>query len=120
MGKKVELTNIGVDIYSTLKDLVGNRVYPLVAEQSTNFPFIIYRTSASRPVNSKDDLWCDWQYNIVIDCVDAKYDSVVSLCDDALERLHTLEQDYEAEVISVNETYQDDAYVREIEIVIKK
>ena len=116
-----EITMIGKTIYATLKDLVDNKVYPLVAEQTTSFPFIIYRTSASRPTDEKDSVWCNWEYNVTIDIVDDNYDDVVEICDEALEELYKIEgQGYVLEVNSVNETYQDNAYVREIEIVIKK
>lgn len=115
-----EITNIGKEIYASLKDLVNNKVYPLVAEQSTSFPFIIYRTSASRPISEKDRVYCNWEFTITIDVVDNSYDNVVALCDEALEALYSLDEHYDVTVNSVNEMYQDDAYVREIEITIKK
>lgn len=115
-----EITNIGRTIYSTLKDLVDNRVYPLVAEQTTNFPFIIYRTTASRPEHEKDRMWGGWDFHITIDVVDDSYDNVVKICDDALELLYALESDYVLEIESISENWQDNAYIRELEVCIKK
>ena len=115
-----DYTQIGKEIYATLKGLVNNRVYPLVAEQTTSFPFIIYHTSASRPVSEKDRTYCDWEFTITIDVVDNSYDNVIQLCDDALDELYKLDEHYDVTVNSINELYQDDAYVREIEITIKK
>jgi hypothetical protein len=37
-----------------LKNLVKNQVFPLIAEENTTFPFIVYRRNSIRKSNTKD------------------------------------------------------------------
>lgn len=109
--------NIGKIIYPKLQSVA--HTYPLVAENSTTFPFIIYRTTATRPEITKDGI-CDWVYNIQVNVVSDKYDPVCELCDRTLEKLLELEDVLDINIESVSEDYIDDAYVKEINIIIKK
>ena len=109
--------NIGKLIYPKLQSVA--KTYPLVAENSTTFPFIIYRTTATRPEDTKDGIY-DWVYNIQVNVVNDKYDPVCDLCDRALEKLLELDEVLDINIESVSEDYIDDAYVKEINIIIKK
>ena len=109
--------NIGKLIYPKLQSVA--KTYPLVAENSTTFPFIIYRTTATRPENTKDGIY-DWVYNIQVNVVNDKYDPVCDLCDRVLEKLLELDEVLDINIESVGEDYIDDAYVKEINIIIKK
>lgn len=109
--------NIGSIIYGKLHSVAST--YPLVAENTTKFPFIIYRTTMTRPETTKDGIY-DWIYNIQVNVVDDKYDSVCDLCDQALEKLLELEEVLDINIEGVSEDYIDDAYVKEIQIIIKK
>lgn len=110
------MTNIGAILYPKLRDVCAT--YPLVAENTTKFPFIIYRTTATRPETTKDGIY-DWIFNVEVDVVDDKYDNVVSLCDDAITKLMELEESFDINISEVSEDYVDDAYVRKINIIIK-
>ena len=109
--------NIGALIYGKLHSVANT--YPLVAENTTKFPFIIYRTTATRPQNTKDGIY-DWIYNIQVNVVSDKYDTVCSLCNDALNKLMELESVLDINISEVSEDYVEDAYVKEIQIIIKK
>ena len=111
------LYNVGKLIYPKLNSVA--HTYPLVAENTTTFPFIIYRTSATRPVTSKDGIY-DWIYTVQINVVSNKYDEVSDLSIQAVDRLLELEGVIDMEVEDVSEDYIEDAYVRTINIVISK
>jgi hypothetical protein len=117
MSSLSKLCNIGKLIYPKLNSVCST--YPLVAENSVKFPFIIYRTSASRPVNSKDGIY-DWIYTVEIRVVSDKYDVASDLSIQVVDKLLELEDVMDMEVEDVTEDYVEDAYVRNINIVISK
>jgi hypothetical protein len=38
-----------------LRNLVYDRIYPLIADEGTTFPFVVYRRTALAPDNNKDE-----------------------------------------------------------------
>lgn len=111
------MINIGKLIYPKLNSVCST--YPLVAENTTKFPFIIYRTTISRPENTKDGIY-DWIFNIQVNVVDDKYDTVCDLCSETVDKLLELEEVLDINIESISEDYIEDAYVKEINIIIKK
>ena len=111
------MINIGTLIYPKLSSVCST--YPLVAENTAKFPFIIYRTTQGRPENTKDGIY-DWIYNIQVNVVSDKYDTVCSLCSDCVDRLLELEEVLDINIENISEDYIDDAYVKQIDIIIKK
>ena len=111
------MINIGTLIYPKLREVCPT--YPLVAENSVKMPFIIYRTTQGRPENTKDGIY-DWIYNIQVNIVSDKYDTVCSLCSDCVDRLLELEEVLDINIESISEDYVEDAYVKQIDIIIKK
>lgn len=111
------MINIGTLIYQKLNSVCST--YPLVAENTTKFPFIIYRTVQGRPENTKDGIY-DWIYNIQVNVVDEKYDSVCDLCSQAVDKLLELEEVLDINIESISEDFIENAYVKEINIIIKK
>ena len=111
------MINIGKLIYPKLNSVCST--YPLVAENTTKFPFIIYRTTQSRPENTKDGIY-DWIFNIQVNVVADKYDTVCDLCSEAVDKLLELETVLDINIESVSEDFIENAYVKEINIIIKK
>ena len=109
--------NIGKLIYPKLREVAST--YPLVAENTTKFPFIIYRTTATRPETTKDGIY-DWVYNIQVNVVSDKYDTVCDLCNQMIDKLLELEMVLDINIESVSEDFQEDAYIKEIQIIIKR
>lgn len=109
--------NIGKLIYPKLQSVCAT--YPLVAENTTKFPFIIYRTTATRPELTKDG-YCEWVYTIQVNVVNDKYDKVCELCNKAIDKLLELETVLDINIESVSEDFQEDAYIKEIQIIIKR
>lgn len=48
-----------------LADKVNDRIYPLIADETTEFPFIVYQRSGFNPQNTKDNS----DENVIIDLV---------------------------------------------------
>jgi len=111
------MINIGKLIYPKLNSVCST--YPLVAENTTKFPFIIYRTTQSRPENTKDGIY-DWIFNIQVNVVSDKYDTVCDLCSEAVDKLLELEEVLDINISEISEDYLENAYVKEINIIIKK
>ena len=111
------MINIGTLIYPKLREVCPT--YPLVAENSAKFPFAIYRTNQGRPENTKDGIH-DWIYNIQVNIVSDKYDTVCDLCSDCVDKLLELEEVLDINIESISEDYIEDAYVKQIDIIIKK
>ena len=111
------MINIGKLIYPKLRSVCST--YPLVAENTTRFPFIIYRTTQSRPENTKDGIY-DWIFNIQVNVVDDKYDTVCDLCSDVVDKLLELDEVLDINIEGISEDFIDNAYVKEINIIIKK
>ena len=109
--------NIGSIIYGKMKDIC--QTFPLVAENGVKFPFCVYKTTASRPENTKDGIY-DWIYNIQLNLVSDKYDTVCEICGQALDKLLELEEVLDINISEVSEDFIDDAYIKEINIIIKK
>ena len=111
------MINIGKLIYPKLNSVCST--YPLVAENTTKFPFIIYRTTQSRPENTKDGIY-DWIFNIQVNVVSDKYDTVCDLCSEVVDNLLELEEVLDINISEISEDYLENAYVKEINIIIKK
>lgn len=111
------MINIGTLIYGKLNSVAST--YPIVAENTTKFPFIIYKTTASRPENTKDGIY-DWVFTVQIDVVNDKYDRVCELCSDTVDKLLELEEVLDINIVNISEDYIDNAYVKTILIQIKK
>ena len=117
MTEQSKLYNVGTLIYPKLNSICST--YPLVAENTTKFPFCVYRTTATRPNNSKDGIY-DWIYNIEIRVVSDKYDVACDLSIQIADALAELEDTIDLRFEEISEDYLEDAYVRAINIIIKK
>ena len=69
---------VGKEIYSilsknkSLTDKVGNKIYPIIVEKDTNYPFIVYKRSNVIPDYTKDYHFKDY---VIVDiiCVSNHY-----------------------------------------------
>lgn len=111
------MINIGKHIYSNIGDLVNTHCYPLVADQSTEYPFIIYKSS-SLPSTSKDGIY-EWEHNVEITIVDEDYDNCCELVEAVVYRLLAMEDSEnitEVYIEDVDENFIDDAYVKQLKV----
>ena len=109
------MINIGSLIYSNIGDLVDTHCYPLIAEQSTEYPFIIYRSSSTAPNSSKDGIY-EWEHSVEISIVDEEYDTCCNILESVCNRLLAMEGSEVDEVIldSISEDFIENAYVKNV------
>lgn len=74
---------IETEIFDTLKDLVGERCYPLTMPQSPTYPAIVYARQASTPQYRLEGGASLTQVRMEVSCFARTYDEVKSLADDA-------------------------------------
>lgn len=108
------MINIGSILYSNIGDLVNTHCYPLIADQSTEFPFIIYRSNSTAPNSSKDGIY-EWEHNVEISIVDDEYDNCCDIMEAVIRRLLSMEGNppvSEVVIDTINEEFIDNAYVK--------
>ena len=110
---------VGKEIYSHLKenksltDIVGNKIYPIIVEKDTNYPFIVYKRSNVIPDYTKDYHFKD---DVIVDiiCVSNHYVEsveIASLVRESLEdkRIGDINS---IRLESADEYFIDDAYIQ--------
>ena len=110
---------VGKEIYSHLKenksltDIVGNKIYPIIVEKDTNYPFIVYKRSNVIPDYTKDYHFKDY---VIVDiiCVSNHYVESVEIATLVRE---SLEDKKYGDIVSIrlesaDEDFVDDAYIQ--------
>lgn len=110
---------VGKEIYSilsknkSLTDIVGNKIYPIIVEKDTNYPFIVYKRSNVIPDYTKDYHFKDY---VIVDiiCVSNHYVESVEIASLVRE---SLEDKRIGDINSIrlegaDEDFIDDAYIQ--------
>ena len=106
-----------------LVNYIGDKVYPLIADNSTTYPFIIYRRSAIVNSSTKDD--ADESVNVEIYIVSDTYEKSISIAEEVRKsvehRKGKFEDLYIDDIIisDASESYEGDAFVQYLTITIK-
>ena len=117
---------IGKVIYSKLSEneiiqnVVADRIYPVIAEQTTNYPFIIYyRNSIVNTIFNKDgSVEDDVSFSITV--VSTKYNESADLANEIREIFekkqipNNLMRITNSRLIAIDESYEDNAYVQRL------
>ena len=108
-----------------LKSVIGNKVFPLVANQDTLSPFIVYKRSSTMPTSTKDRFIISYDSTIEILAVSDDYDEAVDiayLIDNALKGkkgiiagINIAEIEYESD----DEEYLEGAFIEKLTYKIK-
>lgn len=103
---------------STVHNLVGDKVFPLVANAGTTFPFIVYRRNNYRPFSNKD--YTDEAADIEIAILSDNYIDSVQVADAVGNALNEKETETidEIEITNASEEYNSDTYIQKINIRI--
>ncbi len=107
-----------------LKELIGSKIYPLVADANTTLPFIVYRRSGLSLLNSKDKFL--FNSSVVMDLIIASdsYENSIDCLDKVVKALIEKKNAAECgidriELVECSEDFVDDCYVQNIQIQIK-
>lgn len=109
------MINIGSLIYSNIGDLVDTHCYPLIAEQSTEYPFIIYRSSSTAPNASKDGIY-EWEHSVEISIVDEEYDTCCDILEAVCNRLLAMDEVDDVVIDNISEDFIENAYVKNVNV----
>ena len=115
IGKEIKTILVSdTTVYSKL----GNKIFPIVADLGTKFPFLVYRRTSFRPYNNKD--YTDEAVYMDLLIVSQSYEQSVDIADvvaDALDKKSTNTID-EINIVNIHEDYIDDSYTQVISIEI--
>ncbi len=118
------IAQAGKDIITALKSnselakLIGNRVYPLIADEGTTFPFVVYRRTALSPDANKDQGINATTVEIV--AISDKYSDSVKIADLIYTTLvnYTSDRISEIRVTTAYEQWTDNAFLQTIQAEI--
>lgn len=98
---------IGKAIYSILADNGITNVYPLVADEGTTFPFIVYRRIGLTPSSTKDRFNYKEMATVELIVASSTYDSGVELAEQVKSTLLGKRGTYNE--INIGDIYLEDA-----------
>lgn len=103
---------------SAVKNAVDTKVFPLIANAGTTFPFIVYRRSSYSPQSDKDALSESVYMEIAIIC--NNYEQSVSIANDVADVLIQYESDAveEIKVTNISEEFISDSFVQKVNLQI--
>ena len=112
---------IGKKVYQILKindelvNIVGDKIYPLVAESDTSYPFVVFKRTGITPEYSKDWLTME-SVSVEIVCASDKYFQSVDMANLIREEMDGLRggEILETKVDYITEDFIDDAYIQRI------
>lgn len=103
-----------------LKELVGNKIYPLVVKQNIDFPFIIFKKEGVNPIYSKDLLSYDTVIiNVAIAAIN--YDDTVAIAERVRAVLENYRSTYFYNILldNVSEDFVDDTFIQQLQFTAK-
>ena len=103
---------------AAVKNAVGTKVFPLIANAGTTFPFIVYRRSSYSPKSDKDVLNETVYMEIAIIC--NNYEQSVSIANDVADVLLAYESDNieEIKVTNISEEFISDKKEQKVNLQI--
>lgn len=103
-----------------IKGIVDKKIYPLVAEESTSFPFVIFRKNNVNTEYSKDGSVRD-SVSFSVTAIAVDYITTVDIAERVRELLECKRNDYFSRITldSVTEDYVDSAYIQELTFTAK-
>ena len=125
-----DILGIGEAVYdllgndATVTALVGDGIYPIVADEGVDFPFIIYRRDDVSYDDSKDGIYGQ-EAVVEVACVDETYHGAVSVAlavRDCLSSFRGAVSGYDIDNVSLSsssEDFIDNAFVQTLKFTIE-
>lgn len=103
-----------------LKELVGNKIYPLVAEESVTYPFIIFTKENAFANYTKDLLTYD-TVNISVAIAAVNYFQTVEIAERVRQILENHRDGYFYNILldNVTEDFSEDTYIQQLQFSAK-
>lgn len=107
---------------SDVVDRVQNKIYPLIADVDTTFPFIIYKRTGITPADSKDRFIYSEEVYVEVVIASDKYNESIEIAD--LVRTALLKGSYDGikdiTFTDADEDYTQDTFIQNLTFKIKK
>lgn len=125
------MIQIGKAVYQILsndtkvKEMVVNKIYPLIANQGTTFPFIVYKRTGIEPLTSKDKFICNEITSVDVIIASDRYDESIELAELVQDALNGKRGTYsginiiDINLISADEDYIEDTFIQNLTFNIK-
>lgn len=125
------MIQIGKAVYQILsndikvKEMVVNKIYPLIANQGTTYPFIVYKRTGIEPVTSKDKFICNEITSVDVIIASDRYDESIELAELVQDALNGKNGIYsginiiDINLISADEDYIEDTFIQNLTFNIK-
>lgn len=116
---------IGKAIYAILSDEGITKVFPLVADEGTTFPFVVYRRISLTPASTKDRFNYRELATVEILVASSDYNSGISLAIQIKELLEKTRGTYngikigDVVVTGASEDYIDDTFIQKLTLNIE-
>ena len=103
---------------AAVKNAVDTKVFPLIANAGTTFPFVVYRRSSYSPQSDKDVLSESVYMEIAI--ISTNYEQSVSIANDVADALIQYESDTieEIKVTNILEEFISNSFVQKVNLQI--
>lgn len=117
------ILKIGKAIKNILKDI--DNVFPIVADQGTTYPFIVYRRSSLLPANTKDRYNYRELATIEIIVAAAQYSESVNLAEKVIDKMQYTRGTFndikigEIALTNADEDYIEDAFIQRLTFQIE-
>lgn len=101
---------------SELEALVGNNIFPLIANEDVKFPFIVFSKTSMSPKYAKMYVAGD-SVNVSVAICDTTYTKTVDIAERVRLLLEQHKDEYFSEILMTgcSEYFQDDAYIQRLE-----
>ena len=103
---------------SRIKEKVGSKIYPLIVEESTTFPFIIYKSTNSSPNYTKGSYAVNESVMVDIVIASKDYIDTIELADYVRDALEGRRGNFsgieinDIRMISADEEYIEDTFIQ--------
>lgn len=104
---------------SAVVTAIGNKFFPLVANEGTTYPFVVYRRNGYRPYNNKD--YSDEVAFVELTILSDKYSESVDVADKVANALEhkTTSNINDITISNSTEEFQSDIYIQKVTIEIQ-
>lgn len=99
---------------TNVTNLVSTKVFPIVANEGTTFPFIVYRRTNYTPASNKD--YTSEIVGIEINILSQRYDEAVNIAEAVANSLDRKETEIieDIKITNISEDYIEDTFVERI------
>lgn len=99
---------------SAVSYFVGDKIFPIVANEGTTFPFVVYRRNGYTPASNKD--YRSEIVSVEIVCLSQNYKESVELANAVADSLINKETELieDIKITNLSEDYSEDSFLQNI------